>query len=320
VTRSMRIAIFGAGAVGGYFGARLARAGEEVVFIARGEHLRAMRQQGLQVESILGDFQVYPVRATDDPTEVGTVDVVLVGVKAWQVSGAADAMRPMVGRQTFVVPLQNGVEAPDQLAAVLGREHVLGGLCRIISSVVAPGRIRHAGMEPYVAFGELDNRSSHRAERLRQTFERAGVRAEIPPDIHVAMWEKFLFIATLSGVGAVTRAPVGVLRSMPETRQMLEQAIAEAFAVGRARGVALPDDAPVRIMALIDGLPPEGTASMQRDIVAGRPSELESQNGAVVRLGREAGVATPLHTFIYHSLLPLERRARGQVVFFVSGE
>lgn len=316
----MRIAIFGAGAVGGYFGARLARAGEEVVFIARGEHLQAMRRDGLHVESVLGDFRVAPVNATDDPASVGPVDAVLVGVKAWQVPEAAEAMRPLIGPETFVVPLQNGVDAPDQLAAVLGREHVLGGLCRIISSVVAPGRIRHGGMEPYVAFGELDNRPSPRAERLRTAFEHAGVRAEIPADIHVAMWEKFLFICTLSGVGAVTRAPVGVLRSMPETRRMLEQAVAEAFAVGRARGIALPDDAPQRIMALIDGLPPEGSASMQRDLAAGRPSELESQNGAVVRLGREVGVPTPLHAFIYHSLLPLERRARGQIDFSIPGE
>lgn len=311
----MRVAIFGAGAVGGYFGARLAQAGEEVVFIARGEHLRAMRRDGLHVESILGDFRIDPVEATDDPASVGPVDVVLVGVKAWQVPEAAETMRPMVGPETFVVPLQNGVEAPEQLAAILGKEHVLGGLCRIISARVAPGRIRHVGMEPYVAFGELDNRISPRTERLRAAFERAGVRAEIPPDIRVAMWEKFLFICTLSGVGAVTRAPVGVLRTIPETRRMLEQAVAEAFAVGRELGVALPDDAVERTMALIDGLPPGGTASMQRDIIAGRPSELEAQNGTVVRLGREVGVPTPPHEFIYHSLLPLERRARGEVEF-----
>ena len=177
----MRIAIFGAGAVGGYFGARLAQAGEDVIFIARGEHLRAMRRDGLYVESILGDFRVTPVKATDDPASVGPVDVVLVGVKAWQVPEAAESMRPMVGPETFVVPLQNGVEAPDQLAAVLGKEHVLGGLCRIICARVAPGRIRHAGMEPYVAFGELDNRPSPRAERLRAAFERAGSGPRSPP-------------------------------------------------------------------------------------------------------------------------------------------
>lgn len=315
----MRIAVFGAGGVGGYFGGCLARAGQEVVFIARGQHLQALRQQGLRVESVRGDFVVHPASATDDPGEVGTVDAVLVGVKAWQVPEAAQAMRPMVGRQTFVVPLQNGVEASDQLAAVLGAEHVLGGLCRIISSLVGPGQVRHAGMEPYVALGELDNRPSQRAERLRQAFEQAGVTAEIPADIHVALWEKFLFIATLSGVGAVTRAPVGVLRTFPETRQMLERAMGEVFAVGQARGVPLSEEALSRTMALIDGLPPEGTASMQRDLMAGRPTELEFLSGAVVRLGGEVGVETPLHAFVYWSLLPLERRARGQVQFSPQG-
>ena len=311
----MRIAVFGTGAVGGYFGGRLAHAGEAVTFIARGEQLRALRERGLRVDSPTGDFVVQPVQATGDPAQVGAVDAVLVGVKAWQVTEAARAMLPLVGPATFVVPLQNGVEAPDQLAAVLGAEHVLGGLCRIVSLVVEPGHVRHAGLEPYVALGELDNRPSQRAERLREAFARAGVTAEIPPDIRVALWEKFLFIASFSGVGAVTRAPAGVLRALPETRQMLEQAMREILAVARAKGIALPEDSIPRTMALVENLPPDGTASMQRDILAGRPSELESQNGAVVRLGRDVGVATPLHAFIYHSLLPLELRTRGQVQF-----
>jgi len=311
----MRIAIFGAGAVGGYFGGRLAQVGEEVTFIARGEQLRALHDRGLRVDSLKGDFVVRPVRATDDPAQVGIVDVILVGVKAWQVPQAAEAMRPLVGPETFVVPLQNGVEAPDQLVEVLGADHVLGGLCRIVSFVTEPGHVRHAGLEPYVAFGELDNRPSERADRLQAAFARAGVTAEVPADVRVAMWEKFLFIASFSGVGAVTRAPAGVLRELPETRRMLEQAMHEVLAVAHAHGIALPDDSIPRTMALVDGLPPGGTASMQRDVMAGRPSELESQNGAAVRLGREAGVATPLHTFIYHSLKPLELRARGQLEF-----
>ncbi len=311
----MKIAVFGAGAVGGYFAGRLAQGGEEVVLIARGEHLQALRQHGLRVDSIKGDFVVQPSLATDDPRQAGTVDVVLLGVKAWQVPEAAQAMRPLIGPETFVVPLENGVEAPDQLAAVLDAGHVLGGLCKIFSFLAGPGHIRHAGMEPYVAFGELDNRPSERAERLRRAFERAGVVADIPPDIQVAMWEKFLFIASLSGVGAVTRAPVGVLRSLPETRQMLEQAMGEVLAVAHTRGIAVPEETIAGTLALIDGMPPGATASMQRDIIAGRPSELEAQNGAVVRLGRERGVATPLHAFIYHSLLPLEQRARGQIDF-----
>ena len=311
----MRIAVFGTGAVGGYFGGRLAQSGQDVVFVARGEQLKALRDRGLRVDSLQGDFVLRPVQATGDPVQAGVVDAILVGVKAWQVPEAARAMRPLVGPETFVVPLQNGVEAPSQLAAALGADHVLGGLCRIVSQIVEPGHVRHAGLEPYVALGELDNRPSERAQRLLAALLRAGVKAEVPPDIHVAMWEKFLFIASFSGVGAVTRAPAGVLRSVPETRYMLEQAMREVLAVARARKIALPEESIARTMTLVDGLPPGGTASMQRDILAGRPSELESQNGAVVRLGLDAGVPTPLHAFIYHSLTPLELRARGQVQF-----
>lgn len=316
----MRIAVFGAGAVGGYFGGRLAQAGEDVVLIARGEHLEAMQARGLRVESIEGDFTIEPVQATDDPAAVGVVDAVLVAVKAWQVPRAAQEMRPMVGAETFVVPLENGVEAPSQLAAVLGEEHgsdvraVLGGLCRIISAVVEPGHIRHAGISPTITFGELDGRRSERVERLYEAFQKAqGVTPTIASDIHVAMWKKFLFIAALSGVGAVTRAPVGVLRSLPETRAMLEEAMEEIFAVAHARDVPLPPQTVAETMAFIDGLPPDGTASMQRDVMAGRPSELKSQNGAVFRLGREVGIGAPLHDFIYKSLLPQELQARGEM-------
>lgn len=310
----MRIAVFGAGAVGGYFGGRLAQAGEDVVLIARGEHLQAMHTHGLRVESVEGDFVVNSPQVSDDPADVGVVDAVLVAVKAWQVPDAALAMRPLVGPQTFIVPLENGVEAPLQLVGVLGAKHVLGGLCRIITALVEPGRIRHTGISPTIIFGELDGRRSRRAERLQDAFQRAeGVTPYIPPDIHVAMWKKFLFIAALSGLGAVTRAPIGVIRSLAETRRMLEEAMEEILAVAHARDVPLPRTAVAETMAFIDGLPPDGTASMQRDIMAGRPSELASQNGAVVRLGQKAGVDTPLHTFIYHSLLPQERQARGRV-------
>jgi 2-dehydropantoate 2-reductase len=311
----MRIAIFGTGAVGGYFGGRLAQAGEEVVFIARGKHFQALRARGLKVDSIRGNFELYPVKVSDDPAGVGVVDAVVLGVKAWQVSAAARAMRPMIGPQTVILPLQNGIEAPAELADLLGVEHVLGGLCGLISLVVAPGHIRHAGMEPFVHFGELDNRRSDRAERLCRIFLRAGVHAEIPPDIQAAMWRKFLFIVSTSGMGAITRAPFGVFRSLPPTRHMLEQVLQEAFEVAKARDIGLPPDTVSQTMVFIDGLPANGTASMQRDMMEGRPSELEAQNGAVVRMGRELQVATPLNAFIYNSLLPLELQARGRIQF-----
>jgi 2-dehydropantoate 2-reductase len=216
----------------------------------------------------------------------------------------------------MVVPLQNGVEAPDQLAAVLGYAPVLGGLCKIVSLVAAPGHIRHQGLEPYVAFGELDNRPSQRVERLREAFVRAqGLTVEVPPDIRSALWEKFLFIAAVSGVGAVARAPMRVLYQVPETRELLQLAMEEILAVAGAQHIALPEDIVSRTMAFVGGLPEGATASMQRDIIEGRPSELESQNGAVVRLGRQARVPTPIHSFLYQSLLPMELRARGDLTF-----
>lgn len=311
----MRIAVFGTGGVGGYFGGRLAQAGQDVVFIARGAHLHAIQTNGLRIESIKGDFTISPAQASYDPSQVGPVDAVLVGVKAWQIPDAAQAMRPLVGEQTIVVPLENGVEAPEQLAAVLGAEHVLGGLCQLSAFITAPGHIRHVGIEPYVAFGEMDGRPSPRAGRLLHAFDQAGVKADIPADIQAAMWDKFLFIASISGVGAVTRAPMGVYRSLPETRRMLVDAMQEIFAVARARGVNLPGDAVEKRLAFIDNLPAGVIASMQRDILEGRPSELMSQNGAVVRMGQALDLPTPVHSFIFTSLLPQEMRARGELQF-----
>jgi 2-dehydropantoate 2-reductase len=310
----MRIAVFGAGGVGGYFGGRLALAGEDVVFIARGAHLQAMRDRGLQVESPKGNFTLTSVQATDDPVRVGPVDVVLMAVKAWQVPEAAQAIRPLVGAETFVVPLQNGLEAPAQLAAVLGGQHVLGGTCVISSSIAAPGCIRHTGLDPSVTLGEIDHRPSRRAERLCEAFGRAEVTAVIPADIQVAIWEKFMAIR-FGPIGAVTRAPAGVLRSVPETRQMIEQACHETLTVARARGIALAGDSSAKTMSTLDSLPPGLIASLQRDIGEGRPSELEALTGVLVRLGAEVGVATPLHAFLYHSLLPQELRARGRLQF-----
>jgi 2-dehydropantoate 2-reductase len=294
----MRIEVFGTGAVGGYFGGRPALAGEVVVSIARGEQLRAMLMHGLRVDSIKGDFLARPVQATDDPVQVGIVDVVLVGVKAWQVPDAAEAMRPLVGPETFVLPLQNGLETPAQLAATSGSQHVLGGLCGFFCYVVGPGHIRHAGTEPFVKFGEMDNHPSERVKQLQQVFMRGAVTTEIPSDIQVALRMKFLFITVWSGVGAVTRVPVGIWRSLPETRQMAEQGLYEIMAVARARGIALPGEVMRTIMAMFDGLSPQSTSSMQRDIMEGRPSEFEAQIGAVVRLGQEVGVAIPLHTLV----------------------
>ncbi len=311
----MRIAIFGSGSVGGYFGGRLAHAGEDVVFIARGDHLETMLTDGLRVDSINGDFVVKSVNATDDPAKAGTADLIMVGVKAWQVSEAAKAMQPMMGPETIVLPLQNGLEAPAHLTEVLGSQHVLGGLCGLFCYVAGPGHIVHAGTDPFVKFGELDNRRSERVEKLLDMFTRAGVNADVPKDIQVAMWLKFMLITVWSGMGAVTRTPAGIWRSQPETRRMAECGLQEIIDVAEARGISLPVKAIQTTMSVYDSLVPQSTASLQRDVMEGRPSELEAQIGAVVRFGQEAGIATPQHKFIYESLLPLELKARGKLKF-----
>lgn len=306
----MKIAVIGAGGVGGFFGGRLAQAGIDTTFIVRGQTLEALRQRGLRVDSIKGDFHVQPVKATDDAETVGEVDVVLLAVKAWQLPEAAGAASPLVGAQTAVVPLENGIDAPEILARTLPRESVLGGLCAVVSFIVAPGHIRHAAFDPVVMFGELDNRRSARALRLREAFGQASVQAEIPPDIHQAMWSKFLFIAVMGGVGGVTRVPVGEWRSVPQVRTMAEASLREIVAVAHARGIDLGPGAVEATWQRYEALAPASTASMQRDIMEGKPSELEAQLGAVVRLAKENGIAVPVTDAMYCALLPQERLAR----------
>jgi len=306
----MRIAVFGTGGVGGYFGGRLAHAGEDVTFIARGAHLRAIVANGLKVDSPTGDFTIYPAKATDDSNEVAAVDLVIVGVKAWQVPEAARTMKPLVGANTTVIPLQNGVEAVPQLVAELGAERVIGGLCRIVSFVVEPGHIRHAGFTPSLIIGELDNRRTDRIVSIYELFRRAGLEVTIAADIEVALWMKFLFIASFSGVGAVANAPAGVLRSDPKWRGHMLAAMQEIYELAHARGIKLPPDSVANVLAAVDGLPEDAPSSMQRDIIAGKPSELESQTGAVIRMAQESSVDVPTHAFIYTMLRPLEEKAR----------
>lgn len=311
----MRIAIFGAGGAGGYFGARLVQSGEAVSFIARGKHLNSLRTRGLRVDSVLGDFKVSPLNATDDPGEVGVVDLVLLGVKAWQVARVLPDLRPLVGPETTILPLQNGVEAHHQLSESFGAEHVVGGLAKIISFKVGPGHIRHAGADPFIALGELDRAPSERSERIRDVLLRAGISAEVSADIEAALWQKFLLVVSWGGVGAVADAPLGVVRRVPETRRMLKRSMGEVMSVAKARKIVVADDTVEKTMAFLDTLPESGTTSLHRDLLAGNPSELDFWSGAVVRLGQEMGVATPLNTFIYSSLLPRELRARGELSF-----
>jgi 2-dehydropantoate 2-reductase len=295
----------------------LARTGEDVTFIARGEHLRAIKDTGLRVDGIPEDFVVFPAKATDDVTEAGEVDLVVLGVKAWQVPEAAQAIKPLVGSSTVVLPLQNGVDAASQLVNELGPHNVVGGLCRIVSFVVGPGHIRHAGFTPSIVIGELDNRRTDRIATIEQVFKTAGLEITVAPDIQVALWTKFLFIASFSGVGAIANAPAGVLRTDPKWREQMLAAMNEIYQLAHARGIKLPPNSIENVMAGINALPEDATSSMQRDIAAGKPSELESQNGAVVRLAREAGIDVPTHALIYETLKPLEEKARAIPTPFV---
>jgi 2-dehydropantoate 2-reductase len=296
--------------VGGYFGGRLAEAGEDVVFLVRGKTLEALRSEGLRVTSPKGDLSLTGLQATDRPDLSGPVDAILFTVKTWQLAAAAESIRPMVGPGTALIPLQNGVESETVLSDHFGPERVLGAICRIIAMAEAPGRINHLGVEPFIALGELDNKPSRRVEELLRAFTSAGVAARCPKNIHAAIWEKFLFVSPTAGVCAVTRAPVGAVRSTAETRQLLVKAMEEVHRLAAARGVSLAGDALAKTIDFFDGLPAAATSSMQRDIMEGRPSELEAHLGATVRLGRQSGVEVPANLFLYASLLPMELAAR----------
>ena len=309
----MRIAVIGAGGVGGYFGGRLAQAGVDVAFVARGENLRALQRDGLRVESIAGDFVLPRVTVGADPRELGAADVVLVCVKGWQLEGAAADMGPLLHAGTCLVPLLNGVEAVTLLARAHGAGRVIGGSCRIMSFIAAPGHIRHAAIAPTITIGEMDGRSSDRVGRLRDVLARAaGVAVDVAPDIGAALWRKFMFITAWSGVGAATGQAIGDIRGRPDERARLEGAMREIQRLAAANGVRLADNEVVEAMAFIDRVAPDGTTSMQRDVAEGRPSELESLTGAVVSLADVAGLAVPLNAAIYQRLLPLERRARAK--------
>jgi 2-dehydropantoate 2-reductase len=311
----MRVAVVGVGGVGAYFGARLAAAGTDVVFVARGAHLDAMRKRGLRVDSVLGNMLIDPVQASDDPSAFAPVDYVLLGVKTWQVADVAPRLKPLLKPTTLIVPLQNGVETPDEIGRILGAHYAGGGLCAGFSLIEAPGHVRHLGGVTFIRFGELDGTKTPRVLALRDAFVRAGVDAVVPDDIRAALWEKLLLVVPFGSLGAVSRAPIGVLMKTRETRTLVIAGMREIEAVARANGVRLAAGAVDRAVGLLDAATPEGTSSMQRDIAAGKPSELDAWTGAVVRLGARHDVPTPLHSFLYSSLLPLERRARGELTF-----
>ncbi|MEO5699114.1 MAG: 2-dehydropantoate 2-reductase [Casimicrobiaceae bacterium] len=300
----MRIAVMGSGGVGGYFGARLAAAGHPVAFIARGAHLAAIRARGLHVTSGKGDIHVSAPTVTDDPSTLAPVDVVLFAVKLWDTEDAARQVAPLVSGGGFVIPFQNGVESMTRVGAVVGPERVLGGTAHIAAKIGAPGVIEHIGTMARLRFGAAWGDAPPVAHELAAAFRGLDVDAEVVPDITRALWEKFAFLAAFSGITAASRQPIGVVRADPDMRAVFEAAMREAFTVGRARGVALADDYVEGQMRFADGLPQEMKSSLLHDLVAGNRLEAPWLSGAVLRMGREAGVATPVSAALYAAVKP----------------
>lgn len=300
----MRIAVIGAGGIGGIFGAALAKAGAEVIFVARGAHLAAIDRNGLKVEGDRGETHIRPAQATGDIAAIGPVDIVLLCVKLWDVETAGAQLRPLLGPDTAVVPLQNGVDAHDRLVPILGSGAVMGGSAFVTGSIVAPGVIRQTGTYQRMTFGELDGRMSGRGQALADLCTAAGFDPVFSPDILVPLWDKFLLLVPLANINALTRVPLGIYREDPDLWELVEASLRETEAVGRAEGVALPPDCGDKALAMFRSMPPHHMTSMGNDLVRGNRIELPWFAGKVVELGRKHGVATPVNRFVYAALKP----------------
>jgi 2-dehydropantoate 2-reductase len=300
----MRIAIIGAGGTGGYFGGLLARAGQDVTFIARGANLEALRARGLTVESRLAGTFTVAVQATDDPSEVAPVGLILFCVKTYDTDAAAESIRPLIRPDTMILSLQNGIDNEERIARVAGHTAGIGAVAYVVSAIKAPGVVAQTAGPGKIVVGELAGGTSGRTERLCEVLRGAGITAEVHPDIRVVLWQKFLFICAFSGVTAVTRVPIGTILADPVTHALFRGTSGEVEAVARAGGIDLPADCVEQAMTQAAAVEPWGSSSLYGDLAGGRRLELESLNGEVVRRGREDGVETPLNFAIYAVLRP----------------
>jgi 2-dehydropantoate 2-reductase len=300
----MRIAVIGTGGIGGPYGASLAKAGADVTFVARGAHLAAMREDGLRIEGDRGETHIQSAQATDKIAEIGTVDIVLCCVKLWDLEAVAEQIRAVIGPQTAVIPLQNGIDAAERLSTILGKAAVMGGMAFVTGAIVAPGVIRQTGTYQRMTFGEFDGRISERGRRLRDFCEAAGFEGVLSPDIMVPVWEKFILLVPLSGLNALTRLPLGKWRDDPDLLALYVEALRETVSVGVAEGVRLPSDIVDRTLAQMRSMPPHHTTSMGNDLIRGNRLELPWFAGKVVELGRRHGIKTPVNGFIYAALKP----------------
>ena len=300
----MRVAVVGSGGTGGFFGGLLARAGEEVTFIARGAHLEALRSRGLTVKSRLAGEFALPVRATDSPDEVGPVDLVLFCVKTYETDSAAESIGSLLDADTMLLSLQNGVENAERIARIAGYEANLGAVAYVVSAIEAPGVVAQTAGPGKIVLGELDGTTSPRVERLHEVLQSAGIAAEVDPAVRIAIWQKFLVICAFSGGTAVTRVPIGPILADPTTHALFRGTLEEAEAVARAGGIELPDDCVEQALAMATSVEPWGRGSLYHDLAHGRRLELEALNGEVARRGREHGIQTPLNFAIYAALKP----------------
>lgn len=307
---SMKVAIMATGGVGGYYGGLLAQTGQDVTFIARGAHLQAIREKGLHIKSVHGDFQIVPAKATDNPSEVGPVDVILFATKTHQTDEAAKLIKPMVGRDTVIISLQNGIDAADRIGDVAGREHMLGGATWLSAAIEAPGVIGQYSQFRRIVLGEFNGRTTPRLDEVYSMLQAAGATVEVSDNILKVLWTKFVFIAPVMAMGSLTRVTFGEYRSVPEARAVLTEAIGEVAAVAQARGVTLDTDVVEKTLAFIDSSAPGIKPSMQRDVESGKPSELESMIGVVVRMGAQHNVSTPVMQFAYAMLKPGNLKAQ----------
>ena len=298
----MKIAVIGSGGVGGYFGARLAAAGNDVTFVARGAHLEAMRASGLKVLSALGDLQLSKVKCTDDTSTIGPVDIVMIAVKLWSTEDAVATAKPLIGPDTAVVSFQNGIIAVDTILPVYGREHTMGGVANIAALIEEPGVIRHNGTMASMIFAELDGKRSARAEAFYKACVDAGIKTELADDIQTRIWEKFIRLVTMSSMTALCRMPVGPIREDPDTRELLQQVMSEVITIAKEKGANLGDDIVAKQMAVVDGYPPAMVASMCGDLRRGNRLELPWLAGTVAKLGKELGIPTPANQFVYAAL------------------
>jgi 2-dehydropantoate 2-reductase len=300
----VKIAVVGAGGVGGYFGARLAAAGADVAFVARGAHLDALRTKGLSVVSPLGDFHLDQVNATGDPASIGPVDVVFFTVKLYDTLAACERLAPLIGPDTVVVTLQNGVESVGLLTTAIGPSHVAGGVAHVFAVVAEPGVIRHTALD-LIIVGELDGAKTPRLDKLHALARQADFECRLSEQIEMEIWLKFVRLSAFSGMTAVTRSPLGVIRDDPDLLAMLQAAVLEGMAVAHAKQIHFPPNAMADMFAHMASMPPQSKSSMLEDLERGRRLELPWLSGAVWRLGRELGVETPIHRFIATVLSPL---------------